>query len=142
MGQFNPTKTAAMWMIWNAAFHALSAGRVPYLRLTYESFVADPRRALQELTAFSDEALVLSDTQLTDTEVKLGSHHIFSGNPMRTTTGWLPILPDSEWQTQLATAEFAKITAITWPLLRLYGYPTVPAKRRAASSMAAGSRRD
>jgi hypothetical protein len=124
MGQFNPANTAAMWMIRNAAFHLLSAACSSYHRLTYESFVADPRGVLQELSAFSDERLVPSDAQLTDTEVKLGNHHIFSGNPMRTTTGWLPIRPDNEWRTQLATAEFAKTTAITWPLLRLYGYPT------------------
>ena len=129
MGEFSPTETAIKWLAWNAAFHALSTGRSPYLRLTYESFVADPRAVLHKLSAFADEALVPSNSKLTDTEVKLGAHHIFSGNPMRTTTGWLPVRLDNEWQTQLSTAQFAKVTAITWPLLRLYGYPIVPAAR-------------
>ena len=130
MPQFNPSETASKWLAWNAAFHALSTRRSPYLRLTYESFVADPRGVLGELSAFADESLVPSSDQLTDREVQLGGHHIFSGNPMRTSTGWLPVRLDTEWQTQLSTAQFAQVTAITWPLLRLYGYPTVPAIRR------------
>ncbi len=132
MGQFTVTKTASVWMLWNAAFHALSAEHSPYLRLTYESFVANPRARVQELSAFANETLVLPESQLTDTDVKLGSHHLFSGNPMRTSAGWVPIRPDNEWQTRLTTAQFAKTTAITWPLLRLYGYPIVPAARSAS----------
>lgn len=135
MPQFSPTNTATKWLAWNLAFHALSAGRSPYLKLTYESFVADPRGVLGKLSAFADEALVLPDSQLTDKEVKLGDHHIFSGNPMRGNTGWLPIRIDNEWQTQLSTAQLAEVTAITWPLLRLYGYATVPADRRATGAM-------
>jgi hypothetical protein len=46
---------------------------------------------------------------------------------MRATTGWLPVRLDSEWQTGLSTAQLAKVSAITWPLLRVYGYPLVPA---------------
>lgn len=142
MPQFSLTDTATKWLAWNAAFHALSAGRSPYLKLTYEGFVADPRGVLRKLSAFADEALVLSDSQLTDTEVKLGGHHIFSGNPMRTTTGWLPVRLDNEWQTQLSTAQFAKVTAITWPLLRLYRYPIVPAARSAAGAMVGSGQPD
>ncbi len=42
-----------------------------------------------------------SGSQLRDTEVNLGEHHIFSGNPMRASTGWMPVRLDTEWQTQL-----------------------------------------
>jgi hypothetical protein len=138
MGQFSPTYTATNWLTWNAAFHALAAGRSPYLRLTYEGFVADPRAVLHKLSAFADEMLVPADSQLTNTEVKLNGHHIFSGNPMRTATGWLPLRLDNEWQTQLSTAQLAKVTAITWPLLRLYGYPLVPAARSATGTTVDG----
>jgi hypothetical protein len=130
MPQYSLTETARSWMTRNAALHALSAGRSPYLRLTYESFVAAPGAALNRLSVFADEALVPSGPQLTGSEVKLGGHHIFSGNPMRSSVGWIPLGLDDEWQTQLSRAQFAKVTAITWPLLRLYGYPVVPAARR------------
>jgi hypothetical protein len=95
-----------------------TAGRSPYLRLTYESFVAAPGAALQRLSVFADDALGPSGSELTGTEVKLGGHR------------WIPLRLDNEWQTRLSTAQFAKVTAITWPLLRLYGYPTVPAARK------------
>lgn len=134
MDQFKPARTARSWLTWNTAFHALSMTRSPYRKLTYESFIANPRGVLNELSAFADEPLVLSDAQLTDSEVKLGEHHIFSGNPMRTATGWLPLRLDSEWQTQLSAADFAKVTAITWPLLRLYNYPIRIGERAPAAS--------
>jgi hypothetical protein len=67
---------------------------------------------------------------LTDSEVKLGEHHIFSGNPMRSSFGWTRLSADTEWQSQMPLAQFAKVTAITLPLLRLYGYPLLPAAMR------------
>ncbi len=136
MPQFSPAHTAKSWSTWNLSFAALSTARSPYLKLTYESFVADPPAALRKLSAFADETLVLPDSQMTDAEVKLGDHHIFSGNPMRTSTGWLPIRLDTEWQTQLAPAQIATVTAITWPLLLRYGYPLVPRNGGAAQAMA------
>jgi len=132
MPQSGPIETATKWLAWNTSLHVLAAARFPYLKLNYESFVADPRAVLQKLSAFADEVLVPSESELRGTEVKLGDHHIFSGNPMRATTGWMPIRLDSEWQTQLTTNQFAKVTALTWPLLGLYGYPLVPAARRVA----------
>jgi hypothetical protein len=138
MPQFSPSDTAVRWSLWNTGFHMLRAAHFPYLRLTYESFVADPRGVLSELSAFADKPLLPPDSQVTDTEVRLGDHHIFSGNPMRATTGWLPIRLDSEWQTALSTAQLAKVTAITWPLQRLYGYPIVRKTRSAAGTGADG----
>jgi Sulfotransferase family len=142
MPQFSPAHTAKSWLTWNLAFHALSATRSPYLKLTYESFVADPRAALHRLSAFADEDLVLPDSQMTDTEVKLGGHHIFSGNPMRTTAGWLPVRLDTEWQTRLSTAQIATVTAMTLPLLFRYGYPIFPAPRSTADATAGIDRSD
>jgi hypothetical protein len=130
MPQSSPTETAIKWLAWNADCYALSAARFPYLRFTYESFVADPRAILDKLSVFAGEALVPSDSQLRGKEVNLGDHHIFSGNPMRSTTGWLPVRLDTEWQTQLPRTQFAKVTAITWPLLLANGYPLMPATRR------------
>jgi hypothetical protein len=142
MPQFSPAHTSKSWMTWNLAFDALSTARSPYLKLTYESFVADPRAALRKLSVFADEDLVLPEAHMTDTEVKLGGHHIFSGNPMRTNTGWLPIRLDTEWKTQLSTAQIATVTAITWPLLFRYGYPIAPGSRSKASPVTSANRSD
>ncbi len=134
MPQSSPTETAIKWSAWNAGCYVLSAARFPYLRFTYEDFVADPPAILNRLSAFTDEALVPSESYLRDKEVNLGDHHIFSGNPMRASTGWMPVRIDNEWQTQLPSADFAKVTALTWPLLRLNRYPTVPAARRSGGA--------
>lgn len=126
MPRFSPVETATRWLASNAAFHALVTKRAPYLRVSYESFIANPRDTLRELSVFADESLILPLSQLTDNKVNLGDHHIFSGNPMRANTGWMEMHLDDQWQKMLRALPFAEVTAITWPLLRLYGYPLVP----------------
>jgi hypothetical protein len=123
MGQFRPARTAKSWLTWNTAFHLLSRSRAPYMSLRYERLVCDPRATVAELRAFAGHNLGPDDSELRNSEVKLSGHHMFSGNPMRMSAGWLPLRIDTEWQTQMAPAEVAKVTAITWPLLRAYGYP-------------------
>jgi Sulfotransferase family len=133
MPRFSPAETATRWLTSNLAFHALVTRRTPYLRVSYESFIADPRGTLRKLGDFAEEPLLLPDTQMTASRVRLGDHHIFSGNPMRADTGWLEMRLDDQWQTMLPTLPFAEVTAITLPLLRLYGYPLVPRKSRNGS---------
>ncbi|MFZ2112575.1 MAG: sulfotransferase [Solirubrobacteraceae bacterium] len=134
MSRASPTETAIKWSAWNVGCYALRAARFPYQKVTYENFVADPRATLDKLSVFADEEIISSGSELRGNEVKLGDHHIFSGNPMRATTGWLPVRLDTEWQTQLPKAQFAKVTAITFPLLRVNGYPLMPAARRSGKA--------
>ncbi len=141
MPQASPTETATKWLAWNAGFHVLRAARLPYLRCTYEGFVAEPRAVLRKLSIFAGEALVPSGDEFSDAEVKLGDHHIFSGNPMRAATGWVPIRLDNEWRTQLPASQLATVTAMTWPLLCLYGYPIVPASATNGHAKIDGGRR-
>lgn len=130
MPEFRPSDTALRWLAWNCGFHAIAATSTPCLKLGYESFVADPAAALRRLSSFTQESLLLDASRMTDGKVQLDEHHIFSGNPMRTSKGWLAIRLDSEWQRGLSVAQLAKITAITWPLLRRYGYPLLVARAR------------
>lgn len=130
MPRFRPTDTAVKWAMANSSFHALSPKATAYTRLIYERFVADPEQALEELSCFADCSMRLPSDELANSSVRLGDHHIFSGNPMRSKTGWLEMRVDDEWETALPQSQFARVTAITWPLLRLYGYPTVPPGRR------------
>ncbi len=129
MPQVRPTTTAAQWLASNAAFHVFAAQSAPYIRVSYEGFVANPRDVLQKCSTFADESFVLPNSQLNGKKVNLGNHHIFSGNPMRASAGWLEMHLDDEWQTMLPTRQFAEVTAITWPLLCLYGYPLIPRAR-------------
>jgi hypothetical protein len=74
--------------------------------------------------------------------MKLGGHHIFSGNPTRITTGWVQLGLENERQTMLPAAQLARVTALTWPPLRLCGYPVIPAARTAASATTSDAQPD
>jgi hypothetical protein len=123
MPKFGVSDTATKWLAWNMVFHALSLGPTPYLRLTYEGFVGDPWGALEQISGLMDEPLLPAAETLKENEVRLSEHHMFSGNPMREKTGWVPIRLDNEWQTKFSAGPRARVNAITWPLLSLYGYP-------------------
>jgi Sulfotransferase family len=137
MPQFRPADTAIRWVASNVAFHTLATKAASYVRINYEEFVASPSQALQELSAFAGSSLCLPPTQLRDHSVKLGDHHIFSGNPMRSRTGWLEVNVDDEWQRMLPPSQFTQVTALTWPLLRLYGYAIVSPNGRGGGSRGA-----
>jgi hypothetical protein len=121
MPRSTPVETATRWLAWNIGFHLLRISRLPYLKLTYESFVEEPRGTLEGLGGFAGEML-MADQPLEHNRIELGGHHIFSGNPMRAKTGAIEIRADTGWRRELSRAESAKVTAMTWPLLSLYGY--------------------
>lgn len=133
MPRFRPQDTAVKWTLANCSFHALARRAATYERLRYESFVADPAGTLAGLGGFAGMPLRLPAGDLEGASVRLDEHHIFSGNPMRSSTGWVEMRLDDEWETALPAPQFARVTATTWPLLRFYGYPTVPASRRRAT---------
>jgi hypothetical protein len=137
LDKFKPTRIAPRWLIWNAALRALALRNSPYVRINYESFVADPQGTLRQLGDFAGEQLVLSSDRLWDGRVRLGDHHMFSGNPMRADVGWVTMRVDDEWRTKMPPAQVAEVTAITWPQLRAYGYPL----GRGAHNGATGARR-
>jgi hypothetical protein len=128
MPRSTPVQTATRWLAWNMGFHLLRVSRLPYVKLTYESFVEKPRSTLERLSDFAGEMLMAERT-LEHNRIDLGEHHIFSGNPMRAKTGAIEIRADTGWRRELSRAETAKVTAMTWPLLSLYGYRVGLAKR-------------
>ncbi|HXD55931.1 MAG TPA: sulfotransferase [Solirubrobacteraceae bacterium] len=132
MPRSTPTQTAVRWSAWNAGFHALRAAGFPYMKLPYERFVEDPRGALEQLSAFAGEPLLPPGGRLTDGEVELGAHHMFSGNPMRAKGGRVAIRRDEEWREHLEPAAHRRVTALTWPLLLAYGYELRTAGRAVA----------
>jgi hypothetical protein len=121
MSRSTAAETALRWAAWNCGFHVLRAAGFPYLKLPYEHFVAEPAQALQRLGDLAGERY--DSTRIADGQVELGDHHIFSGNPMRASTGRVAIRRDDEWRSSLAVGDRRRVTAMTWPLLLAYGYP-------------------
>jgi hypothetical protein len=133
MPRFKPASTASSWLVSNTAFHLLTMGRCRYTRIRYESFVDNPRRVLSELSEFAGVQLCPPPEQLLGRKVNLAGHHIFSGNPMRASTGWVEIDLDDEWRRLLPVSQRMAVTALTWPLLARYGYDVIPVRRRRAA---------
>jgi hypothetical protein len=128
MPRFPVRAAATNWLAQNLAFHLL-ARRQRYLRISYEDLSRSPASTFDRLGSFSGHDLARPAEQLARGGIELGPHHIFSGNPMRESTGYVPLVPDDEWRAKLSPSDFTQITAITAPLLLRYGYPLARAPR-------------
>jgi hypothetical protein len=93
-----------------------------YLRVRYEDFVARPAATLAAIGAFIGESLDL-DQLLVDDHVALQATHSAWGNPNRFQHGLIRITPDTAWTAKLPAWRRLTATALTWPLMRRYGYP-------------------
>jgi hypothetical protein len=69
---------------------------------------------------------------------ELGANHTVAGSLVRLRQGRVSIPLDDEWTSRLPPADRRLVTALTWPLLRRYGYvgasgqsPTARASGRA-----------
>ena len=110
-----PKRAARNWLQYNALIDAFLARHGSVSRLRYEDFARDPDGVTETLAATTSmplTATVRSDLQ----------GHSLSGNPMRFDRGPLVVRLDEEWRTAFPAADRRLVTAITWPLLRRYGY--------------------
>lgn len=110
------------WTSWNIASEVLfrQADR-PRMFARYEDFVADPRTVLRRAAELVDEPADLSFAGRDHIDIAEVPHSI-AGNTVRFASGRIPLLLDAEWQTVLSRADRARVTAISWPLMRRYGY--------------------
>jgi hypothetical protein len=114
-------RTAARWMMQNTMVERLSRSAASYRRIRYEDFVAEPQAAIAGLLANYEWADGQSGT-VTGREVVLEPAHTVSGNPVRFRHGVLRIERDDEWREAMRRGDRRAVTALTWPLLRRYGY--------------------
>jgi hypothetical protein len=123
MTRYSPARSALLWNAHNAAFDLLARRGVPVCRLRYEDFLADPRRALRELAAFAGLDVTANPLHfLGDAHVDLRPGHSAAGNPMRFTTGRVPLRADEAWRAALPARQRRLVRTVCGPLLRRYGY--------------------
>ena len=116
-------KTALLWAIWNRSLELLLADHPhAYARVTYEEFLAEPRRVAEDLLDALDLPGDLGPVFAGPTTVRMGVHHTVSGNPARCQHGLIPLVADREWQDRMSAADRSTVAALTWPTLRRYGY--------------------
>jgi hypothetical protein len=122
MVRFSPAKSSALWDSWNASAEALWRHTPEkYLRLRYEDFVSSPRESFEKILHLVGEADA-EPPLVSEREVKLGISHTVSGNPNRFETGAVELSPDREWISRMSPGDKALVTALTFPLLKHYGY--------------------
>jgi hypothetical protein len=126
--QRSPLKSASKWIWFNLAHRALAAMGTPTMRLRYEDLVRDPSGSVRTLAAFAGVDALEQDLRfIHDSRADLRAGHIPAGNRMRLVSGPMEIRVDDEWTRELPERDRRVVTLMTWPLLRLFGFPTSPA---------------
>jgi hypothetical protein len=131
MATYKPASAALRWNLQNSALQLLSQLGTPTLRVRYEDFVQDPAATLSGIATFAGLPAG-PDFGFLDTDgpgrwwAGLAATHTASGNPMRFTTGRVPIRYDATWQTAMLAGNRRTVTALTLPLLMRYGYLGTP----------------
>jgi sulfotransferase family protein len=121
MPRYGPARSAFEWSVMNLASHALGRRRGKYQRLRYEDLADQPRAVMTEVLVtlrYPDNGLEF----LSGDMANLRPDHTVSGNPMRFETGPVRVAPDVAWEREMRRRDKRLVTAMTWPLLRAYGY--------------------
>lgn len=127
MPRFGPIRSTRAWLGQNVKAHLVNL-RVPAnrtLRIRYEDFVARPFSILQAITELLGEPPPPKGF-VEGRSVRLGTNHTVGGNPSRFQTGTIELRPDEEWRRAQARGDRLVATALSWPMLLLYGYPLLP----------------
>lgn len=123
MPRYRPGRMGLRWVSYNSLFHALRWTRTPSLFLRYESLVQHPRDEVTRILTFAGREQRPEDLQfIGEGVVDLGPTHTVAGNPMRFSQGELTLRIDEEWRELMDPKHQTVVGALTWPLMRLYGY--------------------
>lgn len=127
MHRFSPGVAGFYWLLHNAEIDWFGRRHGGTLRLRYEDWVKDPRGSLEDVRRFAGLAPsgeLSGDLSGSGLEFELAASHTCSGNPMRFTQGPIRLRTDDRWRQQMSRRDVATVSALTWPLLRRYGYPS------------------
>lgn len=125
MERHTAPRSAAAWNILNGLADLLWERDSARFRLIrYEDFVVQPRRVLQAILDHADESDA-APPLVGEDALDIRSHHIIAGNANRFQTGRVRLSLDNEWRHRLRRLDALLVTALTFPLLRKYGYPVL-----------------
>lgn len=110
-----------MWVHWNRAIRTHVNGAIGTTLVRYEDLCRDPDGVLRDVTTrvgLPNGSIKISP----DGSVDLPCAHTVVGNPMRFESGSVKISLDDAWQRALPASKRLVVQALTWPLLRTFGY--------------------
>jgi hypothetical protein len=120
-----PWRSTLLWTVWNAVAEMMwRRRRGRYLLVRYEDLVREPRSVVEGILRLVGESPEGSPFR-SDSVVELAATHTAAGNPSRLRTGPVEIRPDEEWRAGLPGRARVLVTALSLPLLRRYGYPSL-----------------
>ena len=126
-GTLPPRRSAMHWAEYHLLFHGLSMLDGGQLVVRYEDVVRRPREELARIAGFLGDEL---DSQalgfVEPGAVVLASDHTAVGNDMRFRVGRVALRVDDQWRRDLPAGARRTVTALTWPLLKWYGYLDPP----------------
>jgi hypothetical protein len=118
-----PWKATALWDFTNLAFEAMAPLGVRAARVRYEDVVFRPADELRRVAALCDVSLGPEDLSfVSGTRADLPPDHLVAGNRMRLASGWTELRADEGWRSSLTEPQRRTVAAISWPLMRAYGY--------------------
>jgi hypothetical protein len=118
-----PTRRIARnWVTTNSLIAALSGLGVPQAVLRYEDLIRDPAVELSRALARIGWADLDVGTVVRGGQAHLTRSHTLDGNPMRFSTGAVPLEIDEQWRAGLGQNERRTVELITWPMRVRYGY--------------------
>jgi GT2 family glycosyltransferase len=129
------TATARRWAAFQTEISILRTTFERSARMRYEDFVDDPRGRLA--TALRELGLAEYAGQLGHVHrdrIELPQSHGVAGNPSRFEHGVVPLRSDEAWKSALPDRERTRVTLITAPWLRRYGYPLRPQAKPTTAS--------
>ena len=123
MPRYSPARMSARWVIYNLLFHLLKVTGTRSVFVRYESLVRRPRPELERILSLCEPS-VPRDLEFLDDDgaVELAPTHTVAGNPMRFKQGRVTLRLDEQWRSAMPAAQRTLVTALTWPLMRAYGY--------------------
>jgi hypothetical protein len=121
------TETARRWAAFQTEIAVIRRAFDRSTRLRYEDFVSDPRGRLA--TVLRELGLSEYAGQLDHVHrdrVDLPQSHGVAGNPSRFEHGVVSLRSDEAWKSAFAERDRRRVTAITAPWLKRYGYQLRP----------------
>jgi hypothetical protein len=123
MPTYDPKRTAARWVSDNLGFKALAKLGVPTMVVRYEDFMVDPTAQMQAIAEFAGLSTPVDLGFLHGDQASLvAPMHSVAGNPMRFGAAEIRLRLDDAWRTKLDPKSRRTVTAITAPVLGLFGY--------------------
>jgi hypothetical protein len=122
-GTLPPRRSALHWAEFHLVFHGLSLLDGGQLVVRYEDVVRDPRAELTRVAGSLGHELDPGAFGFVEPgAVVLAPDHTAVGNDMRFRVGRVPLRVDDQWRRDLPARDRRTVTALTWPLLKRYGY--------------------